>query len=107
MPSDVAALIITPYSGDENELRYAYAAFRHSLNKGELPFVPALHYTDGGIGGRLVEPIGPDPHSVAKVWIKKKPDVVAFYMDLGLSHDMHEIMQLARQMKLKISKRYF
>jgi len=102
-----AVLIVTPYSGGHDELRYAYAAFRHSLSRGEIPFSPALHYTDGGIGGRLVESIGPDPYDVAKAWIRKRPDLVAFYVDIGYTHEMDELMQLAREMKIKISKRYF
>ena len=102
-----AALLITPYSGDENQLKYAYAAFRHSLDQGELPFSPVLQYTDGGFGGRLVEPIGPTPHDAAKVWMKRNPSVVVFYMDIGYTHEMDELMQLAQELKLKISKRYF
>ena len=92
-------LVIVPYHpGVEEELKYAYSAFSQSLEQGEVPFVPVLHYTDGGLGGRTSEPVGGlDPNRVSLDWISSVDEVV-FYTNLGWTHAMEKVLQTTRDM---------
>lgn len=98
-------LVIVPYRTDI-DFNYAYAAYGHSLDLGEVPFVPVLHYTDGGSAGRISIP-SLDLKQASLDWLASGIENVVFYMDLGMTNDMKHIDEEAQVLNKKIEYRYF
>ena len=96
-------LVITPYQiGTEPERQYAHTAFIDSLERGEVPFCPVMHYTTAGPRGTKALL---DTTEVAMAWIPKV-DKVVFYMDMGIDQEMDKLRQAAIETGKNTQARY-
>lgn len=81
-------IVESPYAGNvELNTRYARAAIRDSLLRGEAPFASHLLYTQEGVLDDLV----PEQRSMgieAGLQFTRVADKVAIYCDLGVSEGM-------------------
>lgn len=79
-------IVESPYAGDvERNVRYARAALRDCLNRGEAPFASHLLYT------QALDDATPDERErgiVAGLELAKRADVTYAYCDLGVSPGM-------------------
>lgn len=80
--------IESPYAGDvERNLEYARAAMRDSLMRGEAPIGSHLIYTQPGILDDTIPEEREMGMEAGKAW-GRHAELVAVYMDLGLSGGM-------------------
>ena len=97
--------LCSPYSGDiERNERYARAALADSLARGEAPIAPHLLYTQLGV---LRDDV-PDERErgmAAGREILVSCDLVAAYVDLGISKGMESELALARGLKMRVEER--
>jgi hypothetical protein len=88
------AIIESPYAGDiERNTRYARAALRDSLDRGEAPYASHLLYTQEGVLR--------DELPAEREWgissgfaFRRLADVIAVYSDLGISRGMKTAIDL-------------
>ena len=85
-------IIESPYAANalhtvEDHVRYARAAVRDALLRGEAPFASHLIYTQPGIFDDLV-PAEREAGILAGLELAKRADLTAVYLDLGVSSGM-------------------
>lgn len=89
-------VIESPYAGDvERNTRYARAAMRDSLLRGEAPFASHLLYTQQGVLNDDVPEEREHGIEAGLAWVKGA-DLTAVYTDLGISEGMQRGIQRAR-----------
>ena len=96
-------IIESPFRGDlEKNLRYAHAAIKDSLNHGEAPFASHLLYT-GALNDNDMEEraLG---IKAGWAWMERA-DLVAVYLDLGISEGMKRGINTANNIGLIIEYR--
>ena len=88
------AIIESPYAGEiERNVRYARAAMRDSLNRGEAPYASHLLYTQEGVL-RDELPAEREWGISAGFAFRRVADVIAVYTDLGISRGMQAAIDL-------------
>ena len=95
-------VIESPYQGDvKRNLRYARAALRDSLLRGEAPIASHCLYTQDGV----LDDTLPDERrrgiAAGHAWMAKA-DVVAVYGDLGISDGMRQGVAEAEARKVPV-----
>lgn len=95
-------IIESPYAGDiETNTRYARAALRDSLGRGEAPLASHLLYTQPGVlddGDAGERRLG---MKAGHCWIRQA-GIVAVYQDLGVSKGMVDGMMIAERLNVRI-----
>lgn len=82
--------------------RYALAAVAHSLSLGESPFASHVLYTDALNDHKEID----RQRGMEAGWaIYPKADLIAYYIDLGISEGMLEGMQVAGKYGIPTVKR--
>ena len=89
------AILESPFAGDVAEnLRYARAALRDSLLRGEAPIASHLLYTQDGV----LDDTLPDERrrgiDAGHTWLEKA-DLIVVYSDLGISSGMKQGVERA------------
>lgn len=81
-------IIESPYAGDvERNLRYAKAAMRDCLQRGEAPLASHLLYTQSGILDDMIHEEREQGISAGLAW-RHVAEAGVFYVDLGWSNGM-------------------
>lgn len=87
-------IIESPYAGDvERNIRYARAAMRDCLLRGEAPYASHLLYTQDGV----LDDDVPEQRKLgmeAGFEFTRVADLVAVYSDLGISKGMEDGIQV-------------
>lgn len=97
-------IIESPYAGDiERNLAYAKLCIRDAISRNESPY--ASHVL---IPGALDDndPAQRDRGIRAGYAWWQTADLIAFYMDLGMSPGMHKALQRAKTMHKKVERRW-
>jgi hypothetical protein len=94
--------IESPFAGNvAKNLRYARAALRDSLTRGEAPIASHLLYTQDGV----LDDTLPDERrrgiAAGHAWMEKA-DLVAVYSDLGISSGMRQGVDEAEARKVPV-----
>lgn len=87
---------------DPRYIEYAKAAMAHSLSKGEAPFLSHLLYTQV-----MSEYMGMDREwgITANLTVIKKADIVAFYVDYGMSPGMKSALTVVKELDIPFERR--
>lgn len=98
-------LIESPFAGDvERNTAYARAAVRDSLDRGEAPIASHLLYTQPGV----LDDDKPEERLrgiiAGHAWVKRA-DLVAVYVDLGISAGMRRGIARARWERRPVEER--
>lgn len=81
-------VIESPYAGEiERNLRYVRACMSDALSRGEAPFASHALYTQDGVLDDAIPEERKAGINAGFEW-GKHADIVAFYVDLGLSNGM-------------------
>ncbi len=99
-------VIESPYAGDvELNTRYLRAAMRDSLDRGEAPFAAHGLYTQPGVldDTDAAERAFGIRAGLAWGWTA---DLIAVYMDLGMSEGMEQALEQHRRRKKNIEQRW-
>ena len=96
------AILESPFAGDVAEnLRYARAALRDSLLRGEAPIASHLLYTQDGV----LDDALPDERrrgiDAGHAWLEKA-DLVVVYNDLGISSGMKHGIAAAEERNVPV-----
>lgn len=95
----------SPYAGDvERNLRYARAALRDCLLRGEAPFASHLLYTQDGVLDDGVPEDRALGIEAGLQWLRSV-DLVVVYQDLGRSSGMNEGIDRARSLGVPVEFR--
>lgn len=93
-------IIESPYAGDlEGNLSYARACMSHSLSKGEAPFASHLLYTQPGILDDTIKEERLKGMVAGFSWMTKA-ELVAVYIDRGITAGMKEGIKRASELKI-------
>jgi len=96
-------IIESPYAGDIlRNKAYAQAALRHSLSLGEAPIASHLLYTQ--ILNDSIEKERAEGIEAGLSWMRVA-NLVAFYLDLGMSRGMQNAYETAIIYQIRIEKR--
>lgn len=97
-------IVESPYAGDVGtNVKYGLRALRDSLSRGEAPFASHLFYPlvlQDSIPGERAQGM-----SSGFAWMAQA-DLVAVYMDLGLSPGMEQGIAHAKALRLPIEYRW-
>lgn len=98
-------IIESPYAGDiEENVTYARAAMRDSLRRGEAPIASHLLYTQPGIlRDEMPEERKLGIEAGFEWW--RKADLIAFYIDRGMSPGMNAAWKRAVLLRKRYEKR--
>ena len=98
-------IVESPYAGDvERNVRYARAALRDCLQRGEAPFASHLLYTQKGV-------LNDDTPSERELGIRAgfvfraRADRTVVYSDLGISTGMHAGIRHSQELLIPIEYR--
>lgn len=107
IPRDPRLVILeSPYSGNTaRNVRYARAALRDSLRRGEAPIASHLLYTQPGVLDDN-DPAERAQGIVAGLAWRHVAARSVFYLDLGWSQGMREAADLARREARPVEHRY-
>lgn len=98
-------VIESPYAGAiEENLEYARACVRHSLLLGEAPIASHLLHTQGGILRDEVPEERRLGMRAGHAWIRSA-DIVAVYIDRGISEGMRSGILEANKQKVRVEYR--
>lgn len=98
-------IIESPYAGDvEQNVRYAKAAMRDCLARGEAPLASHLLYTQPGILDDLVPEEREQGIAAGLAW-RHVAEVAVFYTDLGWSSGMQRARTVYRAHGTPIEER--
>lgn len=99
-------IIESPYKGKDinSNIAYARAAVKDSINRDELPFASHLIYTQVGI---LDDNIIEERNKGINLNLEmiRRADLIAAYVDHGLSHGMIAALHYAQAQNVKIEFR--
>lgn len=103
MSKNARIFVASPFRWDEQRNRkYAVACMMDCLRRGESPFAPHLLYPI------FLDDNHPEDRArgiqAGLDWMLKA-DIVAFYIDLGMSEGMREEMKFAKEHKIKFEER--
>lgn len=99
-------IVESPYAGDvELNVRYARAAVRDCLMRGEAPFASHLIYTQNGVLNDMIEIERAHGIHAGFAW-RMAADATVFYTDLGWSNGMGMAMEHIQQHGLPHEYRY-
>ena len=99
-------IIESPFAEDvETNVRYARACVRDSLKRGEAPIASHLLYTQPGVLDDLVPAERQWGIDAGHEWMRVA-DLVAVYLDHGISRGMLLGIDRARVMEIPIEHRY-
>lgn len=99
-------IVESPFAGDvERNTRYARAALRDCLMRGDAPLASHLLYTQPGV----LDDSSADERDLGMgagwAWMQRA-DAVLFYIDLGFSDGMREGLLRAKDAGLPIEERW-
>jgi hypothetical protein len=99
-------IIESPFAGDvEGNIRYARACVRDALKRGEAPIASHLLFTQEGILDDLVPAERQWGIDAGHAWLRAA-ELVAFYMDRGMSRGMQLGQERAVEAGVPIDYRY-
>ena len=85
-------IIESPYAGDvERNVKYARRAMKDSLERGEYPFASHLLYTQDGVLDDNIPEEREKGIAAGYRW-GNGADIIAFYVDYGMSNGMIEAL---------------
>lgn len=98
-------ILESPFAGDvERNLRYARAAMRDCLKRGEAPFASHALYTQTGVLDDSNASERAYGMAAGLAW-GEKADATVVYTDLDISHGMHVGIECARNLNRPVEFR--